>query len=372
MKKIFNTIYKRTKTGAIQTWVITVEGDGFYVTEGQMGGVLTTSKPTICKGKNIGKNNETTPNSQAIAEAVAKMEKKLKTGYTTDVKSIDSCMTYFECQLAKKYTDYQDDIKFPVLTSRKLDGHRMVVTKDNIITRKGETYLSCPHISKMLEPFFEMYPDGVIDGEIYSMTVPFEKLASIVRKKKPTAEELIESEKIAVLWIFDGILDDQNEGFKIRFEKVKNAIQNTVGKSKYYTFVENEVAKSHEDVIKAHNKYVAEGMEGVMVRIPNAPYENKRSKFLLKYKVFQDKEYKIVDVVEGQGNRAGMAGNLVLDLGDGRTFGAGIKGGEEYYKELLKNRKKLIGKLATIRYQELSADGIPRFPVAVNIDRFDI
>lgn len=371
MKK-YDIIYKRTKTSAVQTWQIIVEGNSYYTVDGQIDGVKSKSAPTVCKGKNIGKANETTDEQQAIAEAEAKMEKKLKTGYTTDIKNIDSCMTYFECQLAKKYTDYQDSIKFPVLTSKKLDGHRMIVTKENIITRKGETYLSCPHISKMLEPFFKKYPDGVIDGEIYSMTVPFEKLASIVRKKKPTAEELVESERIAVLWIFDGILDDQNEGFQTRFEKVKDAIKNTVGKSKYYTFVENEVAKSHEDVIKAHNKYVTEGMEGVMVRIPNAPYENKRSKFLLKYKVFQDTEYKIVDVVEGLGNRAGMAGNLVLDLGDGRTFGAGIKGGEDYYIELLKNKKKLIGKLATIRYQELSAEGIPRFPVAVNIDRFDI
>ena len=365
-------LYKRTATGATQTWQIIVENNTFYTVEGQLNGALTQSKPTVCYGKNGGKANETSDESQALAQATAKQNKKLKTGYTTDINQIDTCRTYFEAQLAKKFVDFKDEIKYPVLTSEKLDGHRMVVTKDDIITRKGERYYSCPHISKMLIPFFAKYPEGVIDGEIYSMTVPFEKLASIVRKKKPTAAELAESERIAVLWIFDGVIDDQEEAFQTRFEKIKNAIRETVGDSKHYVFVENEVANCYEDVIKAHNNHVKKGMEGAMIRIPNAPYENKRSSNLLKFKMFIDTEYEILDVVEGQGDRSGMAGSLQLKLGDGRTFGSGIKGGFEYYKELLTQRASLIGKMATIRYQELSADGIPRFPVAVNIDRFDI
>jgi len=56
---------------------------------------------------------------------------------------------------------------------------------------------------------------------------------------------------------------------------------------------------------------------------------------------------------------------------NGKTFGAGIRGDEEYYKELLTNKKKLIGKLATIRYQNLSEEGVPRFPIAVNIAPID-
>ncbi len=66
-----------------------------------------------------------------------------------------------------------------------------------------------------------------------------------------------------------------------------------------------------------------------------------------------------------------MAGNLTLKIPNGKIFNAGIKGGEDYYKQLLKDKNKYIGKLATIRYQNLTNDGIPRFGICVNINPFD-
>ena len=46
---------------------------------------------------------------------------------------------------------------------------------------------------------------------------------------------------------------------------------------------------------------------------------------------------------------------------------------KEHYKkqlEMLKNKKKLIGKEATVKYFNLTPDGIPRFPYVINVDRF--
>ena len=129
--------------------------------------------------------------------------------------------------------------------------------------------------------------------------------------------------------------------------------------------------KSHEEVIKHNDYFVSKGYEGVILRVPNSVYENKRSKNLLKYKTFIDDEFKIIDIVEGTGNRTGMAGNLTLQMNNGKIFNAGIRGGEDYYKQLLIDKNKYIGKLATVRYQNLSVDGIPRFPVAVNIAPID-
>ena len=110
-----------------------------------------------------------------------------------------------------------------------------------------------------------------------------------------------------------------------------------------------------------------------MFRIVNRPYENKRSSSLLKYKKFVDSEFEIIDVVEGLGNRAGMCGSLLLKTKEGKTFSANVKGGEDYYREILKNKNKLIGTLATIRYQNLSdKEKIPIFPVCIDINRGDI
>ena len=74
---MFPVLYKYTVKGQIQRWQITVQGDSFWTTEGIEGGVLTTSLPTVCKAKNVGRSNETTPQEQALAEAQSKWQKNM-------------------------------------------------------------------------------------------------------------------------------------------------------------------------------------------------------------------------------------------------------------------------------------------------------
>ena len=367
------TLYKRNTNGSIQQWSIIVEGDKFYTKEGLKDGKLTSSKATTVEGKNEGKKNETSANEQALKEADSKWRKKLEEGYCDNINNIDNKRETFEPMLAEKYLDYKDKIIFPVLVSAKIDGHRMILKKDGLWTRNGKQYFSCPHIFEMLKPIFIKHPDWVIDGEIYSHDENFETISSLVRKTKPTQEDLEQSKKLVQYWIFDGVVDNKELGFIDRFDLIKREVINTVGENnKSFRFVENEVVNSHELIETFHTTLTSLGYEGVMIRIINSPYENKRSKFLLKYKHFLDEEFEIVGVEEGKGNRSEMAGNIVLRLKDGRTFCAGLVGGIEYYKELLKNKRLLIGKKATIRYQNLTEDGMPRFPVAVNIDRWDV
>jgi DNA ligase 1 len=371
MNKQLPLIYKKTQTGATQTWQIIVKDNTFYTIEGQLNGALTQSKPTICEGKNIGRANETSPEEQAIKEAQAKWDKKIEKGYTENVKDINTSKRFFEPMLAHKYLDYKDNVTFPMLVSPKIDGCRMIAKADGLWTRNGKPYNSCPHITTILKPIFDKHPNWVIDGEIYSHDVPFEKVVSLVKRTKPDEQDLIDSEKLIQYWIFDGIVDDKTLGFEERFKLLKDEIAKLIGKSKSIKFVDAKEIKSAEELESSHDKFVADGFEGAMIRIIGSPYENKRSKNLLKYKKFLDEEFEIVSIDEGRGSRSGMAGMITLKMKNGKTFGAGIRGGEEYYKELLKDKKKYIGKLATIRYQNLSEEGIPRFPIAVNIAPID-
>lgn len=364
-------IYKRTQTGAIQQWEIIINNDSFYTIEGQYGGVLTTSKPTIVEGKNIGKANETSLKEQAIKEAQAKWDKKIEKGYTEDMNAVDTSKKFFEPMLSHKYVDYKDDVIFPILVSPKLDGCRMVAQKKGLYTRNGKPYISCPHINKILKPLFEKHPNWVIDGEVYTHDVPFEKVVSLVKQSKPTKEDLEESEKLVQYWIFDGVVDDKSLGFEDRYKLIREEVTKAVGHHPNIKFVITIKINSDKEVDEWHDSFVGKGFEGCMLRKPDSPYENKRSKNLLKYKKFLDEEFTIDDIEEGLGSRSGMAGKLVLKMKSGKTFGAGIRGGEDYYKQLLLDKKKLIGKLATIRYQNLSEDGIPRFPIAVNIAPID-
>jgi len=121
-------------------------------------------------------------------------------------------------------------------------------------------------------------------------------------------------------------------------------------------------------VMERYGEYVEAGYEGQMLRI-DGKYENKRSKNLLKHKSFVDDEYTILDIVEGEGNRTGTAGYMVFETEDGKRFKSNVKGTWDETAEMLKSKKKLIGKQATIKYFNLTPDGIPRFPYVINIDR---
>ena len=369
--KHFPTLYKLSKTGKPQQWTIIVEDESYYTLAGQVGGIITKSKPTICAGKNIGKSNETTDHEQVVLEAQSKWQKQIDKGYHKNIDDIDKGTSYFEPQLAHKYKDYKHKLSFPLLCSMKIDGLRMIATKYGLTTRNGKPFNSCPHIHKILKPLFDEHPDWVIDGEIYSDDIPFEKIVSLTRKKDPTTEDLLESEQICQYWIFDGVIDDKNAGFTDRFDIIKKEINKLIGTSKSLIFVENIKVNNHKEIELLHDEFVANGKEGAMIRIPDSPYENKRSKNLLKLKQFLDDEFIIVDVIEGIGNRSGMAGNIVCKMKDGRTFGASIKGGVEVNKDLLINKDKYIGKITTIRYQALTEDGLPRFPICINIDPID-
>ena len=82
-----------------------------------------------------------------------------------------------------------------------------------------------------------------------------------------------------------------------------------------------------------------------------------------------DEEFEILDIVEGEGNRSGTAGYMVFNTGEGKRFKSNVKGTWDETAEMLRNKTQLIGKQATIKYFNLTPDGIPRFPFVINIDR---
>ena len=115
--------------------------------------------------------------------------------------------------------------------------------------------------------------------------------------------------------------------------------------------------------------YMNQGYEGQILR-SNSVYENKRSKSLLKHKSFVDAEFEILGVEEGKGNHAGKVGRLNFQI-NGKPFDAAVNGDWEYIERLWKSKDGLIGKTATVKYFELTEDGIPRFPKVIAIRDFE-
>lgn len=360
------TIYKRTKGGKIQEWTIEVQGNKYRTISGQTDGKKVISKWTIAKPKNEGKSNETTAEEQAIKEAQARRERRLEQKYFENIDDIDSG-SLFESMLAGKYKKWQNK---PVYSQPKLDGVRCHVDSKRMFSRSGKDYVSCPHILKELSYFAKKH--GVIfDGELYSHKYKhdFNKIISLVRKTKPTEKDIEESSDKVEYHIYDVYIPGLT--FSERWEWLEKNLFSKLSSDTKIKKVETNYVESEEELDKLYSFYMEDGYEGQMVRHGDSEYETKRSKHLLKRKEFEDEEFEIIEVIEGAGNRSGMAGRVLVQKEDGTRFRAGIKGGEEYYKKLFIKKDSVIGEKATIRFQGLTPDGIPRFPVMHSIRNYE-
>jgi len=358
------TIYKSTKGGKVQEWTIEVVGNKYRTISGQTDGKKVTNEWTVVYGKNEGRANATTDKEQCMKEAVAKRTKKLESGYFENIKHIHK-QQYFEPMLAAKWEDYKNKVEYPLYSQPKLDGIRCIVTKDGMFSRNGKPIISAPHIRKALDKLFKHEPHTILDGELYAdkFANDFNAIVSLVKKTKPTDADLKQSEKNIEYHVYD--IPSVDGTFKERCIELDEI---ALDFPKCVKQVETHIVNRESEVIEWYEDYVERGFEGQMLRVNNV-YENKRSKFLLKHKSFVDEEYTIIDIVEGEGNRTGTAGYFVFETAEGKPFKSNVKGTWEETAEMLKNKKKLIGREATVKYFNLTPDGIPRFPYVINIDR---
>lgn len=368
-----DTLYKRTTTGKIQTWFAEVEGNKYRTTSGQMDGKKVVSEWTEVQGKNIGQSNETSPEEQARLEIEAKVKHQKEKGYTEEAWEVDNhAATIIKPMLAKKYVDYKNELQYPLWTQPKLDGIRCIITKDGAFSRNNKKFATCAHLVRALEPFFKATPDVAFDGELYAdkFSDDFNEICSLVKRSKHFTPADIEKIKqnlqyhVYDLYQIPSIYSARN--FSFRYSVLEEYSRKWADCIK---LVETRKVESEDELNLLYWHWIEQGYEGQMVRL-DADYQNKRSGYLLKRKEFFDDEYKILEIGEGVGNRSGTAGYMVCELHDGSdTFRTNIKGSHAYLAKVLANKANYIGKLATIRYPNLTPAGKPRFPFVIKIDR---
>jgi DNA ligase 1 len=366
-------LYKKTSNNKINIWEIEIDGNKYRTIYGQENGKLIISAWTICYGKNIGKSNETSDEEQALSEAVSLYNKKIeREGYVKDKSGVNK--SKIQPMLAKNYEDEKRKLVFQdgVWVNNKYNGVRVLLINNKLVSRTNKEFVNMPHISKELKKYSDK---GIIfDGEAYNdkLKEDLGSLISIVNTRKPTKESLEESEKIVQFWVYD-IVDD-NLTYDERYKKLEKIFsKNTF---KYIRLAPRWQVYSHDEIEEYLKKHVKNKDEGVIVR-NNGVYEYKRSDSLLKHKLFIDEEFEIIGYKEGKGKLANKIGALELKAKNGNTFEAALVGSHKYWGELYVNRDKLIGKLATIKYKELSPitkngkGGVPMHAKGVSIRDYD-
>lgn len=363
------------------------DGSKYRSTSGQKDGAKVVADWTEAKPKNVGRANATTADEQAEAEVQAKYKKQLKSGgYWLNESDIDQ-QRFFQVMLAKGYEDYKDKIdwKQGVGVQIKYNGERVCIKADGAWTRTGERQLCIPHIEAALQPFFKKFPYAVLDGEgfNYQMRESLNEIHSLMSQKKPTADDLQKSKDLIRLYCYDGFGFPANRdgaivpataGYLERKSAIDNAFFASCFAGRYQGIMEHVptwIAHSEAEVEKIFLDCLLDKQEGVIIRILGQGYDNKRSRYLLKYKPVDDAEFRILAINEGVGKFAGRVGTFTCEKLDRspfangeRTFDATFKGTQAAAIKAWNDgsAQKMVGKVATILFNKYTSYGIPNYP----------
>lgn len=363
---VFPKLYHVAKTDKISEWSLSVqliERIPTIVTEfGYVDGQKQTALMKVPYGKNIGRSNQTTPWEQAVADAKSKWEKKKLENYRESLEEETKLLP----MLAHKYADHAKKVVWPCYIQPKINGVRCIATITDhgveYYSRKGKAYETLNHWNETLQTLF---PSGtILDGEAFNPYLNFQEIVRRVKRVKASRMD-IESTPLEY-WIYD-IINDQpfNERTEIIHQALPKGCVDDVVRCPTRKIENADQLKSN------HQDYVQHGFEGSIIRNSAGLYRpDYRSYDLLKHKDFIDKEFEIVG---GRSATGRDEGTVVFEcaLSNGKAFSVRPKGTWEQRKEYLDNLDRYIGQALTVRYQETSEDGIPIFPVGLEIRDYE-
>ena len=367
-------LYKQDSKGKIRQWNGWVEaGQGgrwlMYVETGLLDGNKVKNRPKIYYAGKQGRDAK----GQALFELESKINKKRDEGYFDTIQEAQDTLVILP-MLALDFNKRSHNIDYPAIGQRKFDGVRSMasINPDGSVSLKSRKGKEFPHMNHLRQQIAGLkgIPDGAfLDGELYSDTLTFQEVVGLVRRESLKAGDEDKLKQISYR-LYD-MLDPNNRkaGFQDRYDGVKKILGSNPPQNLILT--ENFEISDKADVKPLHDQFVKEGYEGIMIRNKDGEYGiNKRSKNLQKFKEFYDQEFQIVGYEEGTGNDAGTV-IWVCMTENGDLFKARPRGTREERTEYFQKGDDFIGATLTVRYFEMTDDGIPRFPVGVAIRNYE-
>ncbi|WP_122861961.1 DNA ligase [Campylobacter showae] len=266
-----------------------------------------------------------------------------------------------------KLSEYKGQNVGGWLASEKLDGVRAYWDGRNLRSRNGKI-LAAP------EGWSAHFPPFALDGELYTARGEFEKIQSIVMDKMPSVAAWSEIK----FHVFD--VPEAGGGLLERLSELEKFIAKNPQAGQNLKIIKQIKVKDNAEFEAFAEQIVAKGGEGAVAREPNAPYERKRSKNALKYKKFKDAECEVTAINAGTGKYAGLMGSVTC-----KALSAAGSSSDEQNDELLQPASGVkfkigsgfsdeeranppkIGSIITYKYQNLTAKGLPRFPVFLRV-----
>ncbi|MFZ7234719.1 DNA ligase [Avibacterium avium] len=222
--------------------------------------------------------------------------------------------------------------------SEKLDGIRGYWDGKQLFTRQN----------KILTPpsyFIKDFPPFAIDGELFSQRNAFEQISSIVRSQKDKGWEKLK------LYVFDVPNAKGN-----LFERLAVLENYLAQRPSQHIEIIKQIPIEHYAQVQDFLREVEQKQgEGLVLRNPNAPYENKRSQQILKLKTALDEECEVIAHHKGKGQFADKLGAITCKNQRGEfRIGSGFKLAD-------RENPPPIGSIITYKYRGLTQKRLPRF-----------
>jgi DNA ligase-1 len=292
--------------------------------------------------------------------------------------------TKFKPMLAKA-PDSAEKIKYPVLAQHKIDGIRATVVNGRLVSRTLKLIPNAEIQEALAHPEFEGLDGELIVGPPTAEDC-YRRTTSFVMSESKTGAD----------WAFY-VFDKWNEpgGFEERHAAAALVAQ-TIRTSGDIVPVPYRVVNDAEELAGIEASLLAEGHEGVIVRVPGSAYKFGRSGKtgpLLKVKSFIDFECEVVGVYEenhngnvakrnelGRTERSsakagkvgkGTLGGLVLVAINGPSEGIEFRCGTGFSADeradLWQNQDLVVGSVAKVKSFPIGVKDKPRHPVYLGL-----
>jgi len=232
--------------------------------------------------------------------------------------------------------------------SEKLDGVRAYWTGGQFLSRQGNVY----HAPAW---FTDNLPNVPLDGELWIDRKAFQRTVSIVRRHDQS-----DHWREVRFVVFDA--PDAKGGFEARQDFLEATL--CEHQPQFARVLHQDRCRGLQHLREELSRITSLGGEGLMLRQPGSRYEVGRSNTLLKAKLFAELDAQVIEHLAGQGRHRSRMGALLVQLANGLTFNVGTG-----FSDAERESPPMVGSVITVRYQELTDRGVPRFPSFVRVRR---
>ena len=279
--------------------------------------------------------------------------KKVNKDYTVPV---------FTCMLAHDSANHEKKLVGEKLLDYKLDGVRVLAIYDadtdavTMYSRNGKQFHNFTHIEKeIVDTLASKFEESmVLDGEMVSSS--FQALMKQVHRKDNVEATDAKFALFDVLTLKEFKQGKSKLGCWDRHQQLQDLLADTKADSNIFVVDKVECDFDTDEGQKIFKEYnataIEKGFEGIMIKDRNAPYECKRSHYMLKAKPFIEVSLEVVSTEEGTGRNTGKLGALICEgTDDGKFIKVNVGSGltDDNRDEFWASKDKLIGQIVEVR-----------------------